>query len=108
MVSKIVADAQKQYEQALAWRGKGNPEHGVIINRDTCIASRGCRNCINFCPGDLIYFSNGKPEVKFQDECWFCGICAQVCGPKAIAYIFPEQILKASERLKEERARASK
>jgi NAD-dependent dihydropyrimidine dehydrogenase PreA subunit len=98
MVSKIVREAENQYKQALAWRGKENPDYGVIINRETCIAKLGCRNCIEFCPGDLIYYENGRPDVKFLDECWYCGICAQVCGPRAIAYIFPDEILKAGEK----------
>lgn len=97
MVSRAVREAEKQYNQALEWLGKDNPEYGVIINRDTCIAKRGCRNCIEFCPGDLIYFENGRPEVKFLDECWYCGICSSVCGPRAIAYIFPNKILQGSE-----------
>ncbi|MDG6995991.1 MAG: hypothetical protein JRN52_08710 [Nitrososphaerota archaeon] len=95
MVSRAIKRAEAQYEQGLSWRSRNNPDYGVIINRDSCISSKGCRNCIEFCPGDLIYFENGKPIVKFNDECWFCGICASVCGPTAISYIFPEQILKA-------------
>jgi NAD-dependent dihydropyrimidine dehydrogenase PreA subunit len=103
MVSKIVKEAENQYKQGLTWRGKENPEYGVIINRETCIARLGCRNCIQFCPGDLIYYEDGRPEVKFLDECWYCGICAQVCGPRAISYIFPEQILNAADKQRKAR-----
>ncbi|GEM_PF-424907 len=97
MTSEAAKQAEKLFKQGLEWRGKDNPHYGVIINRDTCIARLGCRNCIEFCPGDLIYFENGRPEVKFLDECWYCGICASVCGPRAISYIFPEQILQGGK-----------
>ncbi len=101
MTSAAVKNAEKQYNQGLEWLNRENPGYGVIINRDTCIAKLGCRNCIEFCPGDLIYYENGRPEVKFVDECWYCGICATVCGPRAISYIFPEQILKGPGRRSE-------
>ena len=97
MTDSAVVKAEKQYRQGLEWKGKDNPDYGVIINRSTCISNKGCRNCIEFCPGDLIYFEDSKPIVKFNDECWFCGICSAVCGPKAISYIFPEQILKTEK-----------
>jgi NAD-dependent dihydropyrimidine dehydrogenase PreA subunit len=98
LTSLAVKNAEKQYEQALQWKGRDNPDYGVIINRETCISKAGCRNCINFCPGDLIYFEDGKPVVKFNDECWFCGVCAAVCGPKAISYIFPKEILSGGSK----------
>jgi NAD-dependent dihydropyrimidine dehydrogenase PreA subunit len=104
MTANPVKQAEKQYKQALEWKGRENPEFGVIINRETCIAKLGCRNCIEFCPGDLIYFEDGRPDVKFLDECWYCGICAAVCPPKAISYIFPEEILKGGKEDKEDKS----
>lgn len=97
MVSLAIRQADKQYKQSLEWVGKENYNYGPIINRDTCISKKGCRNCIEYCPGDLIFYENGRPEVKLVDECWYCGICASVCGPKAIGYIFPQQIITSTQ-----------
>lgn len=93
-MTRALEQANRRYENAMQWVGKDNPSYGPIINRDTCIAKNGCRNCIEFCPGDLIHFDGTKPVVKYLDECWFCGVCATVCGPRAISYIFPEKVLK--------------
>lgn len=64
-----------------------------VIDRGLCT---DCKLCHIFCPDGAIDF--GAIKVEY-DYCTGCGICAGVCGPKAISMVHE---LKALEGLDEE------
>ncbi len=68
----------------------------IVINEDAC--TQGCTICDYFCPGDIIYriTPDQLPVVKYPDECWYCGICADKCPTNAITVIFPPQMLNCT------------
>jgi NAD-dependent dihydropyrimidine dehydrogenase PreA subunit len=61
----------------------------ILIDEKTCLD--GCTICDFFCPGDIIYREEKeKPaEVRYQDECWYCGICEDRCPVDAVKVVFP-------------------
>lgn len=65
----------------------------IVIDPKIC--KEGCTICDYFCPGDIIYRISPKepPVVKYQDECWYCGICADNCPVNAITVVFPENMV---------------
>jgi len=65
----------------------------IVIDANLC--KDGCTICDYFCPGDIIYRESPKemPVVKYQDECWYCGICADNCPVDAITVVFPENMV---------------
>jgi NAD-dependent dihydropyrimidine dehydrogenase PreA subunit len=65
----------------------------IVIDANIC--RDGCTICDYFCPGDIIYRDHPKetPVVKYQDECWYCGICADNCPTDAITVVFPEYMV---------------
>jgi adenylylsulfate reductase subunit B len=65
----------------------------IIIDEETCLS--GCTICDVFCPGDIIYREarDKPPEVKYQDECWYCGACVLFCPVDAVSIIFPPEML---------------
>ena len=56
--------------------------------------------------GAFVYFSFGingvhpeqkKPaEVRYPDECWYCGICADRCPVDAVKVIFPPEMVNCT------------
>ncbi len=68
----------------------------IVISDVLCIR---CPACDLVCPGDIIYYtpkSKDVPEIRYPDECWFCGLCEQKCPTKAITIVFPEAMLAPS------------
>ena len=65
----------------------------ILINADLCV--KGCTLCDQFCPGDIIYRLNPEkvPEIKYEDECWYCGSCEEYCPTDAVKIVFPEEML---------------
>ena len=63
-----------------------------VIDYEVCA---GCGVCEDSCPLDIIYFDkqDGRPEVRYKDECWHCGSCRQECPEEAIKIRFPLRIL---------------
>ena len=68
-------------------------EHEIVIGKVNIIAYRckGCKYCIEFCPGDVLAESkdfNEKgyhpPYVKEQGKCVNCNFCETVCPEFAI------------------------
>lgn len=51
------------------------------IDRDAC---RGCGNCVEVCPGDLLFLAEGKALLREPGRCWLCLSCAKVCPEEAI------------------------
>ncbi len=72
----------------------------IIINEETCLD--GCTICDFFCPGDIIYReSKEKPAVvMYQDECWYCGICADRCPVDAVKVVFPPNMVNCQTDVK--------
>ncbi|HSQ06065.1 MAG TPA: ferredoxin family protein [Burkholderiales bacterium] len=69
-----------------------NTVHNPIqIDAETCVK---CDLCDWMCPGDVIYKKPDDretlPEVRYPDECWYCGLCQSVCPTRAITIVFPE------------------
>ena len=64
----------------------------ILIDEKTCL--EGCTICDFFCPGDIIYreFKDKPAVVMYQDECWYCGICADRCPVDAVKVIFPDNM----------------
>jgi NAD-dependent dihydropyrimidine dehydrogenase PreA subunit len=57
----------------------------------------GCGKCSDVCPGDVIYMKPAHsfriPFNRYPDECWHCGSCRQDCPQRAIAIVFPPDML---------------
>lgn len=52
------------------------------INFETCT---NCGECIQFCPTDALFPTSDKQGIYFsQGKCIGCGICEDICKPKAI------------------------
>ncbi|HEX5624192.1 MAG TPA: 4Fe-4S binding protein [Sulfuricurvum sp.] len=52
------------------------------INFDTCT---NCGDCTQFCPTDALFPTSDKQGIYFsQGKCIGCGICEDICKPKAI------------------------
>jgi len=62
----------------------------VIVDHDKCIASKGCRACIDSCPTDILALdpSGGKIKMTY-DECWYCLPCEHDCPTQAIKVQIP-------------------
>ena len=55
---------------------------GVVIDQNKC---RGCRKCINICPGNIIRINDsGKAYLKRKEDCWSCVSCVKECPVSAI------------------------
>ena len=65
----------------------------ILIDEKTCLA--GCTICDFFCPGDIIWRESREkaPEVKYPDECWYCGACEDHCPVDAVKVVFPPEML---------------
>ena len=65
----------------------------ILIDENLCVEN--CTVCDYFCPGDIIYRLDAKqlPVVKYPNECWYCGICADKCPTLAIKVNFPDHML---------------
>ena len=49
-----------------------------------------CRKCYDLCPLDIISLDEeGKPYVKYPDECQLCFICQVECPEHAIHVKIP-------------------
>ena len=49
-----------------------------------------CRKCYDLCPLDIISLDEeGKPYVKYPDECQLCFICQVECPEQAIHVKIP-------------------
>jgi NAD-dependent dihydropyrimidine dehydrogenase PreA subunit len=67
----------------------------ILINEDLCV--KGCTLCDQFCPGDIIYRLDAEkiPEIRYEDECWYCGSCEQYCPTGAVKIVFPPEMLQS-------------
>ena len=72
----------------------------IVIDDAAC--KQGCTICDYFCPGDIIYriAPDQLPVVKYPDECWYCGICADKCPTNAITVVFPPEMLDCTTNVR--------
>ena len=62
----------------------------VKIDTEKCIK---CKKCYDMCPEDvLIMNEEGYPELKYDGECWFCGICWSNCPKRCIELRLPASL----------------
>lgn len=70
------------------------PHNPIRIDAETCVR---CNLCDWICPGDLIYKEENRetlPEIRYPDECWYCGLCQSICPTAAITVVFPETMVR--------------
>ncbi len=52
------------------------------ISYDLC---NNCGDCVKFCPTDALFYSKDSTSIWYQNgKCIACGICNDICEPKAI------------------------
>jgi len=52
------------------------------IDKETCT---GCGICVKTCPQDVLRMGkDGKPEIKYIDDCIVCMYCEEDCPTKSI------------------------
>lgn len=73
----------------------------VKINKKLCT---GCKECINICPGNLLYQApSSEIRIKNKEDCWDCRARVKECPQKAVEMYLPVEIggrgssLKASQ-----------
>jgi NAD-dependent dihydropyrimidine dehydrogenase PreA subunit len=62
--------------------------NAIKIDYHQCI---GCEKCYDLCPMDVYTWdkTNKKPNVAYEEECYFCGVCFMECPKRAIDITFP-------------------
>lgn len=62
----------------------------VVVDPEKCIASKGCRTCVDICPTDILAFAPASGRIVMTyDECWYCLPCQVDCPTKAIRVEVP-------------------
>ena len=56
------------------------------FDRERCT---GCGRCYELCPLDVIAWEEGRPFVKYPDECQLCFICQVECPVEAVKVKIP-------------------
>lgn len=54
-----------------------------------CGKCTGCGTCVAVCPGDVLDMKDGKPYVRYPDECIHCSACMLDCPSSAIFFRLP-------------------
>jgi pyruvate ferredoxin oxidoreductase delta subunit len=59
----------------------------ALVDESKCIAEKGCRLCIMYCPeSDTIMMNENNKAYVFVDRCKGCDLCMVVCSThKAIS-----------------------
>jgi pyruvate ferredoxin oxidoreductase delta subunit len=53
----------------------------ALVDESKCIAEKGCRLCIMYCPeADCIMMNDNKKAYVFVDRCKGCDLCKVVCS----------------------------
>jgi pyruvate ferredoxin oxidoreductase delta subunit len=53
----------------------------ALVDEAKCIAEKGCRLCIMYCPeADCIMMNDNKKAYVFVDRCKGCDLCKVVCS----------------------------
>ena len=73
---------------------KNKGKNKVTVYPDWC---KGCGICVEFCPGKVLELSTqGKAEVKREEDCIRCGFCELHCPDFAIV-VSDKEPVKQSE-----------
>jgi adenylylsulfate reductase subunit B len=59
------------------------------------VLCNGCGICVDICPCDCLRIGDesGIAELRYEDDCWFCGSCELDCPSKAIDAGLPYEII---------------
>lgn len=78
-VDTVSSEKKKIREELLAPTGVKDvfQEGKISINSHTCLGVQ-CKECINVCPTNALYWSNGKVAI-LEDMCVYCGACVLNC-----------------------------
>jgi NAD-dependent dihydropyrimidine dehydrogenase PreA subunit len=62
----------------------------VTVDKDKCIAAKGCTVCVDVCPLDVLAI-NIEEEVAYMryNECWYCMPCETDCPTGAVNVSIP-------------------
>lgn len=65
----------------------------VVVNKDLCIADKGCTVCVDVCPLDVLRIAatdDGTQTAYMKyDECWYCMPCEADCPTGAVTVNLP-------------------
>ncbi|WP_146585261.1 4Fe-4S dicluster domain-containing protein [Puniceibacterium confluentis] len=65
----------------------------VTVNKDLCIADKGCTVCVDVCPLDVLRIAvtddGTKTAYMKYDECWYCMPCEADCPTGAVTVNLP-------------------
>jgi len=65
----------------------------VVVDKDLCIADKGCTVCVDVCPLDVLRIAATEdgPETAYMkyDECWYCMPCEADCPTGAVTVNIP-------------------
>lgn len=55
----------------------------IAFNKEKCVS---CKKCLAVCPGSLLKLgTDGKPYIKYPNDCWGCTSCIKECQFGAVA-----------------------
>lgn len=65
----------------------------VVVDKDLCIADKGCTVCVDVCPLDVLRIAatDDGTQTAFMkyDECWYCMPCEADCPTGAVTVNLP-------------------
>ena len=65
----------------------------VVVNKDLCVADKGCTVCVDVCPLDVLRIAatdDGSQTAYMKyDECWYCMPCEADCPTGAVTVNLP-------------------
>lgn len=65
----------------------------VVVDKDLCIADKGCTVCVDVCPLDVLRIAatdDGTQTAYMKyDECWYCMPCEADCPTGAVTVNLP-------------------
>jgi pyruvate ferredoxin oxidoreductase delta subunit len=81
----------------------------AFVHNDKCIAEKGCRLCIMYCPeADTIMLDeNTKKAIVIVDRCKGCDLCKVVCSTHNAISMHPVDQTTGKIQLTAEQAEAA-
>ena len=65
----------------------------VVVDKDLCIADKGCTVCVDVCPLDVLRIAATEDGMQTAymkyDECWYCMPCEADCPTGAVTVNLP-------------------
>ena len=54
----------------------------IKVDNEKCVK---CQKCVNYCPRDVLRSDDeGRPYMKYRDDCWYCDACTYMCPTGAL------------------------